>query len=131
MSMVADLNHLSRVEQALHGFLVGATRTNLEPVRTALLDHGVRDCSGAVLGCAPTSTPPRAALGALPWAVDRAQSLRTAVAAYAWLPDGVPVWEVARRLVPSSAGDRTRADPDAIRMLARPKRNQGHGEVCG
>ena len=43
-SMVADLNQLSRVEQALHGFLFGATRTNLEPVRTALLDLGVRDC---------------------------------------------------------------------------------------
>jgi len=156
-SMVADLNQLSRAEQALHGFLFGATRTNLEPVRIALLDHGVRDCfwCGTRLrsdvhvdhvlpwahfpndalfnlvlsdqGCnldkrdvlvgpallyrwvdRPLEALQRVSEDLL-WPVDRQQSVRIAVAAYTWLPDGVPLWEGARRLVPSSSVDRTRA----------------------
>jgi diadenosine tetraphosphate (Ap4A) HIT family hydrolase len=156
-SMVADLNQLSRVEQALHGFLFGATRTNLGPVLTALLDLGVRDCfwcgtrlrsdvhvdhvlpwahfpndalfnlvladqgcnlakrdvlvGPALLGRwvdRPLDALQRASEDLL-WPVDRQQSLRTAVAAYTWVPAGVPLWEGAGRLVPSTAYGRRQA----------------------
>jgi hypothetical protein len=162
-SMVANLNQLSRGELALRGFLFGAARTDLAPVRQAMQDLGVTDCfwCGArlradvhvdhvlpwahfptdalfnlVLADQPCNLDKRDVLvgpellarwvsrplepldraaEALSWRVDRARTVRTAIAAYTWMPDGVPLWHGPRRLAPSTAGGRSHA----LDVLAR------------